>query len=197
MVVTEQRPSRSDKGAQTQARIIAQARGVLVSDGYDAVVMRAVADAVGIKLGNLQYYFPTRDHLLLAVMAAEASSDIDDIRAIAKSGLPPREALASLVNELVSKWRSDSGVVFAALGFLRTHKPDFEVAYRNTYAAFYREIEGAIEHAIPGLAPEEYRRRARLLTALIDGAAAQIDVGPRADYLDTVADLAVKIALTP
>ena len=98
MVVTEQRPSRSDKGAQTQARIIAQARGVLVSDGYDAVVMRAVADAVGIKLGNLQYYFPTRDHLLLAVMAAEASSDIDDIRAIAKDYKPDFSNTANIIN---------------------------------------------------------------------------------------------------
>ena len=187
--------SQSAKGANTRARILTETRRVLIDEGYDAVVMRSVAETVGIQLGNLQYYFPTRDDLLLGVMTAEAASDIDDIRAVAVSGAPPLEVLTELVSHLVTKWRSDSGTVSATLGFLRMHKPDFDAAYRAVYVAFYREIEDAIERVQPGLRRAVYRRRARLLTALVDGAAMQIDVGPRRGYVESVAVAALHIAL--
>ena len=187
--------SQSAKGANTRARILTETRRVLIDEGYDAVVMRSVAETVGIQLGNLQYYFPTRDDLLLGVMTAEAASDIDDIRAVAVSGAPPLEVLTELVSHLVTKWRSDSGTVSATLGFLRMHKPDFDAAYRAVYVAFYREIEDAIERVQPGLQRAVYRRRARLLTALVDGAAMQIDVGPRRGYVESVAVAALHIAL--
>ncbi|MEM9745051.1 MAG: TetR/AcrR family transcriptional regulator [Actinomycetota bacterium] len=185
----------SAKGATTRTRILAETRRVLVDEGYDAVVLRSVAESVGIQLGNLQYYFPTRDDLLLAVMTAEAATDIDDIRAVAASAGPPLDVLTQVVDHLVTKWRSDSGTVGATLGFLRMHKPDVEAAYRTVYAAFYEEIEQVIERAVPGLPREICRLRARLLTALIDGAAMQVDVGPRRTYVRSVSDAALRIAL--
>ncbi|MEM8747883.1 MAG: TetR/AcrR family transcriptional regulator [Actinomycetota bacterium] len=185
----------SAKGATTRTRILAETRRVLVDEGYDAVVLRSVAESVGIQLGNLQYYFPTRDDLLLAVMTAEAATDIDDIRAVAASAGPPLDVLTQVVDHLVTKWRSDSGTVGATLGFLRMHKPDVEAAYRTVYAAFYEEIEQVIERAVPGLPREVCRLRARLLTALIDGAAMQVDVGPRRTYVRSVSDAALRIAL--
>ena len=185
----------SAKGATTRTRILAETRRVLVDEGYDAVVLRSVAESVGIKLGNLQYYYPTRDDLLLAVMTAEAATDIDDIRAVAASAGPPLDVLTQVVDHLVTKWRSDSGTVGATLGFLRMHKPDVEAAYRTVYAAFYEEIEQVIERAVPGLPREICRLRARLLTALIDGAAMQVDVGPRRTYVRSVSDAALRIAL--
>ncbi|MEO1057956.1 MAG: TetR/AcrR family transcriptional regulator [Actinomycetota bacterium] len=187
--------NRRSKGEQTRHRILAEARRVLVAEGYDAVVLRAVADCVGIKLGNLQYYFPTRDDLLLAVMTHEAATDIEDIRAVSDEQRAPFDVLTNVVDVLVTKWRSDSGTVLATLGFMRMHKPDFEAAYRTIYAAFYEEIEQAIERVAPSLPADEYRRRARLLTALIDGASMQVDVGPRAHYVESVTHAAMRIAL--
>ncbi|MEM8620554.1 MAG: TetR/AcrR family transcriptional regulator [Actinomycetota bacterium] len=196
MTTSEPRSEEQPKGAQTRSRILAETRRVLVDDGYDAVVMRTVAESVGVKLGNLQYYFPTRDDLLLAVITAEAATDIEDIRSVAGSTSAPLDGLIELVNLLVTKWRGDSGIVLATLGFLRMHKPDFDAAYRTVYAAFYSEVEPAIERAVPGLARGEYRRRARLLTALLDGAAMQLDVGPRSEYIDAVSKAALHIALS-
>ena len=129
------------------------------------------------------------------MLTAEAATDIDDIRAVAASAGPPLDVLTQVVDHLVTKWRSDSGTVGATLGFLRMHKPDVEAAYRTVYAAFYEEIEQVIERAVPGLPREICRLRARLLTALIDGAAMQVDVGPRRTYVRSVSDAALRIAL--
>lgn len=192
-----QHPGRQSKGSATRQRIVAEARRTLVADGYDAVVLRTIAERVDIKLGNLQYYFRTRDELLLEVIFEEARSDLDAIRSIAEHGQPGIEALQKLVHTLVNKWRSDSGIVFTTLLFLSLHQQRFADAYREVYSEFYNAIERAIENAQPGHEAATYRVRARLLTALIDGAAMQTHIGPRTRYINAVIDAALRIAIEP
>ena len=81
------RAASTDKGSTTRAGILAEARRRLVADGYERLGMREVAEGCGIKLGNLQYYFPTVETLLLAVIEAEAAGDLETIRA-ARAGAP-------------------------------------------------------------------------------------------------------------
>ena len=59
------------KGEHRRADILAVARRVLVGGGYDRFVLRESAGRVGVMLGNLQYYYATRDDLLEAVIRAE------------------------------------------------------------------------------------------------------------------------------
>lgn len=193
--MSTQRPDRQSKGSATRQRIVAEARRTLVADGYDALVLRTISERLDITLGNLQYYFRTRDDLLLEVIRYEARSDLDVIRGIAEQDQPGIEVLQHLVRTLVSKWRSDSGVVFTTLMFLSLHRQTFASAYREVYSQFYDVLERAIEHAQPGHDPATYQRRARLLTALIDGAAMQTHTGPQSQYVESVIDAALRIAL--
>ena len=85
------------KGSSTRARILAEARRALIVEGLDGLVMREVAAACGIKLGNLQYYFPTREVLLTEVIRSEARLDVDVIRARSEA-LEPVAALRTLVD---------------------------------------------------------------------------------------------------
>jgi len=190
-------PDRRNKGAATRDRILVEARRTLINDGYDAFVLRTVAERLDMKLGNLQYYFRTRDDLLLEVIRREARSDLESIRFILEQEQPPLDALRQLVHSLVGKWRAESGVVFTTLAFLSLHREPFRAVYRDVYAAFYNELERAIECAEPGHARTEYRQRARLLTALIDGAAMQTQTGPRAGFLESVLEAAMRIAIAP
>ncbi len=195
--VTTERPERQTRGSATRQRIVAEARRTLVAEGYDAVVLRTIAERIDIKLGNLQYYFRTRDDLLLEVIRDEARSDLEAIRGIAEREQPGIDALRQLVRTLVNKWRSDSGFVFSTLLFLSHHQRPFADAYREVYARFYEVLERAIERAQPGHDRSTYRTRALLLTALIDGAAMQTHTGPRSQYVDAVIDVALRIALDP
>lgn len=190
-----QEVSRRQKGAATRERILLEARRILVEEGYGAVVMRQVATNANVKLGNLQYYFPTRDELLLAVIRQEAQSDLEQLASIFGQELDPHEALSQLVHGLAGKWRGKSGVVFATMAFLASHDEVFKAAYREIYGDFYHQIECAIELAEPGLGPSVSKMRARLLTALIDGAAMQTEVGSRRRYLQAVTSAAMQIAL--
>ena len=85
------------KGEQRRQDILACARTLLVEDGYDGFVLREVAARVGVTLGNLQYYFATRDDLLEAVIRAEFGRNQRDIAALSAGPRPAREKLEGLL----------------------------------------------------------------------------------------------------
>lgn len=51
-------------------RIIGVAMSLAINGGYDAVQMRDVSAHSGVALGTIYRYFPSKDHLLVSVMAA-------------------------------------------------------------------------------------------------------------------------------
>ena len=187
-------PPRSRKGAATRGRILETARRMLIADGYDGVVMRNVAGAADMTLGNLQHYFPTREALLAAVVSAEAESDLADIRRLRERADDPQTLLRTTVQTLIRKWRGESGKVTSLLGFLAQHLPVFRDMYRDVYEAFYRELALTIAALDDGVGEREALRRARLVTALLDGASQQVNRGESGRFLDQVADEALRIA---
>ncbi|AYE98117.1 TetR family transcriptional regulator [Mycobacterium kansasii] len=74
--------------------------------GYSAVQMRAVADVAGIGVGTLYRYFPSKPHLLVAVLrrefdrlAAECAWHHHDIT--------PARRVAALTSRLHAEWQLD------------------------------------------------------------------------------------------
>jgi AcrR family transcriptional regulator len=184
----------TSKGNATREAIVNTARSILVEEGYERLVMREVAQRCGIKLGNLQYYFPTKEALLTTVIEREAEKDIATIQGSLQQ-TDDREALRSVVTELVGRWRGDSGVVFATLNLLMQHHAGYRALYERVYQNFYANIEAAISCALPDLAPAECGIRARLLSALVDGAALQIGMMKKPALRKRLLDEAYRIAV--
>ncbi|MFO1539293.1 MAG: TetR/AcrR family transcriptional regulator [Chloroflexota bacterium] len=61
------RVGRTPKAQGTHARIIAAATDVLAEEGHAGFSIPRVARAAGVFQGNVTYYFPTREHLLVAL----------------------------------------------------------------------------------------------------------------------------------
>ena len=182
------------KGAATRARIVDEARRALIEDGYDGLSLRGVASRLGIRLGNLQYYFASRDGLLLEVVRQEAREDLDALRAALERANDPHTGLVALVRTLVRRWHGEGGLVYLPMQLLANHKPAFRDAYREIYADFYAEMERAISGVDPGVGRSDRATRARLLTALLDGAAMQVRVGSRRRFLEALGESALAIA---
>lgn len=183
------------KGTGTREKILRQARKLLVSHGTSGLVMREVAKHCDIKLGNLQYYFASREILLEAIISREAQQDIDKIRGVFDSKKTPRAKLRTIVDGLLYRWRGESAVIFSTLNLYSLHDDTFKALYARIYAAHYVALEEAITLASPGASPKEYAKRARLMSALIDGAAYQTDVGRQASFLADVASYSYNIAI--
>ena len=182
------------KGNSTCDRIVAAARKKLVENGVDGFSLRELATSLDLKLSNVQYYFRTREALLLHVFEREALADVAVIEAKRSSG-SEREAFRAIVRELVIRWRGDSGILMSTLGTMSLHRKEFRGLYRSIYDAFYNALEASVRSMNHKLDEEEVRLRVRLVTALVDGSPMQIRVGELQTFLDRVQDQAEQIAL--
>lgn len=82
------------KGHKTREQILHAALGIMVEEGYLAMTMRRVADASGMKLGNLTYHFPTREDLVREMLEAVISAyEIEWDKFVHDPSVPPEERL--------------------------------------------------------------------------------------------------------
>ncbi len=167
---------------------------MLIDDGYEHLVLRSVAERCGIKLGNLQYYFATREALIVTIIELEAEKDIATIRTSLQTD-EDAEALRKIVTELFGRWRGESGTIFATLNLLMQHNETYRALYQRIYRNFYAAIEEAIRCALPSLDAAECALRARLLSALVDGAPMQTGVSRKPEFRERLIDEACRIAL--
>lgn len=58
------------KGEATVQSILTESRRLFVADGYAAVSVRMIADAVGVRVGALYNHFPTKQAILFRLMDA-------------------------------------------------------------------------------------------------------------------------------
>jgi len=152
-------------------QIVAIATDVLARDGLDQFVMRRIAGLAEMKLGNLQYYFPTRDDLLEAVVRSEFVQDLAAINAVKESD--PHDRLSAIVDALSNRWFVRNGSVYLPIAVLALHDQRFERIISEIYAEFYTLMSDIVRAIDPSATTATAQRRAFLMTSLLDGASLQ------------------------
>lgn len=94
-----------DTTARRREVILDSAAAIAIDGGYDAVKMRAVADGAGIAVGTLYRYFPSKPHVLVAVLT-RAFERLGAERDWADTGVSPRQRVGHLNARLHEEWRS-------------------------------------------------------------------------------------------
>ena len=122
--------------ADTRARILDAAYGVLCEQGYDKLTQLAVCKAASISQGHLTYYFPTRAALQLGLAEHAVYREVEQlVRQVLDGGAaPPRpgELAAGMAAKLRdrNKPRVMLGLLIAADGDARI-KPAVQEFIRN------------------------------------------------------------------
>ncbi|RDH76541.1 TetR/AcrR family transcriptional regulator [Mycolicibacterium moriokaense] len=98
--------NRSRASARRREAILDATLTAAAAGGYEAVQMRAVAEQVGIAVGTLYRYFPSKTHLLVSALTREfqrldASCDWSAVAAT------PRQRLGLLTARLHDDWQRD------------------------------------------------------------------------------------------
>jgi AcrR family transcriptional regulator len=179
------------KGARRRGAILAAARAVLVDDGYDAFALRPIAARVGVTLGNLQYYFATRDDLLEAVVRAEFARNQAEVAALSAGPGTPAERLAVIARHLIAVWAREGGRVYAVMSLTALHQPRFRALHAEIYAAFYEALLPVLRAVRPRARRPELLRVARLVTTVIDGALVQV---PGRGFVDDAVRAVLRLA---
>lgn len=93
--LTSERPGKRD-------RLIAGAREAIHRQGAEATTLADIAEASGVPLGNVYYYFKSKGELVAAVIDSYARESRERLSRLEQQHLTPRARLKALVRLLVS-----------------------------------------------------------------------------------------------
>lgn len=157
------------RGEERRAEILRAALAVIAERGYRGASLNAVAERAGLTQQGLQHYFPTKDALLIAVLAERDQWDTGAARRDG-GGAWPLSLLASLVE--YNAMRPGIVQTFSALlgeSVTEDHpaRDWFTRRYERVRADMAATLRGEFGDRLPGgLTPED---AAPLLVAVMDG----------------------------
>ena len=94
---TSRSGTRAAETAARKQRLLDAATGLAADGGYDAVQMRDVASRAEVALGTLYRHYASKDHLLLAALAAQASALRERLDQRPPRGDAPAERVADVL----------------------------------------------------------------------------------------------------
>jgi len=183
----------SKKGQKQRWAIMAIAKHVIVTEGMESLILRQIAAKADMELGNLQYYFPTRDDLLEAIVRHVFEEDVRTI-----SNTEVVEDLEKTFNELLDLWTAGSGLIYGLIFAATYGSPRFSELNAMVFGEFFNHMSALIKEKNPSVSAPDRLNRARLITALLDVVTAQsltASKGQLAKLRADAVDFAVHIAM--
>jgi AcrR family transcriptional regulator len=167
-------------------QILQEAIGIIASEGYGKLTMRALARASGMKLGALQYHFRTREDMLRALAATISDTYRASFEALKPGAEAPglRDIVRFILDDVPgSALQADR--LFPQLWAMARVEPVMETLLDDIYVEYLRKLEDRLVVA-GSTAP---RAEALALMSLLEGSTLFVGRGRRwADDADAVRD---------
>lgn len=159
------------RGREGHETILRAALSLLVEQGYRAMSMRKVAAACGMKLGNLTYYFPTKEDLVRELLDAVISSyEIEFEAIIHEEGVSPEQRLQEICMLVLEDIRTKKTTrIFPELWALSNHDPFVFDRVHELYARARAPLLAIIEEINPSLSEEQRQALALFISASMEG----------------------------
>ena len=162
---------RSGKGQHTSLAILLAAEALLVDEGYHNFSMRKVANRAELTLGNLQYYFPSKDSLIKAMLDHTIQRYLDMFEQIREeAGSDPEEqfsaVIASIFRDLNTKYTTGFFPEVWSLANHEDHAAEFLDAMYGRYRMVLIDIMALIN---PQLSAPQLQRLAIFTSASMEG----------------------------
>ncbi|MFN8006922.1 MAG: TetR family transcriptional regulator [Terriglobia bacterium] len=103
------------KGEQTRSRILETALDMFCERGYEETTMRAIAETVGVALGNTYYYFRSKEQLIQAFYGRIHEEMFEACRPVLKKERRLEARLAGVMEamlEVIEPYHHLSGLLF-------------------------------------------------------------------------------------
>jgi AcrR family transcriptional regulator len=160
------------KGRQRVEDILDAATKVLINDGYANFSLRRIADVAGIKLGNLQYYFPIKEDLLDALLkrvSAEYTTSLEKVLAGKKN--TPKSQLLIMVDYLLKDQEGQAScLIFWELWALSAREESIAKIMNAYYDSYLDQVANALIQISPKLPKRKAFRHAAIIVSMIEGA---------------------------
>ncbi|MDY7224884.1 TetR/AcrR family transcriptional regulator [Hyalangium rubrum] len=160
----------SRKGQERSEAILDAAEKLLVEEGHAALTLRGVAQRAGIRLGNLQYYFATREALVRALLARVLERATARVEARVGGATGSARTLEVALEPLLEDQKDPNSYrLFYDLWAMAAREPAIAAELRAFYVRYVDAVAQWLREASPGLSRAEAHARAELLVALLEG----------------------------
>lgn len=119
--------------------------------GYDAVVMRDLADQANVAVGTLYNYFTSKDHLLAAAYVEWADELVDRVRSRPRHGVTPAERVSDAIGRICEGLGRQPKLVSAILTATNSRAPEVAELDQKVAIQITEVIEGALDLEDPEL----------------------------------------------
>jgi AcrR family transcriptional regulator len=194
----------TDKGQARVQAILEGAKNILVEEGFAELSFRSIAKRVGIKVGNITYYFPTRERLMEELAVYIFDRWDAGFRQRVPAHLTDRQEIFdySIRYMIEENKRHRTNALLQEMWAMASRS---DVVMRML-DVFYTKMRGWIDRMLadinPTLSARSRRLRAALMTSQIEGL--MVLIGPRRiphDELRGLEEAAVanirRLAFTP
>lgn len=173
------------QGVRTRNAIVGVARELLLESGSFEFSLRAVALRAGVSISNLQYYFPTRQAVLRAVMEPVVDAYLEDLRRALDSKASPRATLDLVLQRALRDAKDpENAALWWYFASMAPTDPECARLLDEWYDTLARELAQLIRADNPEFKVADSLHAAMLLMAMSDGLSLQVGAGRRKrDYM--------------
>ena len=184
-----------EKGQARIEEILDAAAEVLIDQGYKKLTLRQIAMQAGIKVGNLTYYYSTKEALLKDLLEKILFAYLEEMdRILEASGDEPEDRFVAIIEYLIEDLHTQRTTrFFPELWALANHDTYTSELMDSMYAAERRELQQLIEALNPQLDEQQTSQLALFISCSIEGMTMFVGAGKnQEDNLQVMKRLACK-----
>lgn len=161
------------KGVIRRQQIVDYTREVLISHGVAGLVLRDVAEKVGITHGNLQYYFAAKEDLIVAVFEQELLKYTKSMHEALVQATSRSARISAIIDSGVHELRSEATELWLMLHSLARQNESLRTILAETNRQYDETLAEHLSLIDPDLGPARRRHIAILIRMMLDGFAVE------------------------
>ena len=161
------------KGDAKRQQILDAAKRILLESGPDGLVLREVADQLDITHGNLQYYFRTRNDLLIAIFDNEVAKYTESMKDAVAATSTRRGRLAAIIDSGLTVLRSPDTALWRIMMSMADHSPEMAMILKKENDLYEAVVAEELKQIAPQLSAQRRRHIAKIIHAILDGVGIQ------------------------
>jgi len=175
------RPATYKKGLVRIETILDAAAEVLISKGYWKMTLRQIALRAGITVGNLTYYYPSKEALLKDLLEKILSTYLEEIeRIVNASGDLPEDRFVAAIEFLIEDLNTERTTrFFPELWALANHDEHAADLMEDMYVAERQAINDLIQAINPRLDAQQTAHLALFVSCSIEGMTMFVGAGKK------------------
>ena len=157
------------KGQRRRQQILDVAKQVLIDEGTGNLVLRDVAEKIGITHGNLQYYFPTKNDLLVAIFDQEVEKYTSSMQQAVSATSSKRGRLDAIIDSGVAELTSPETALWRMMMSMASHNPEMAEILKKENDLYEDVLTEELKLISPELSEQRRRHLAKIIHAILDG----------------------------